>query len=34
VPAREVDVAPAQRDELAAAQAGERGGEVNGGVLF
>src|SRR3954469_15514155 len=34
VPPREVDVAPTQRDELAAAQAGERGGEVDRGVLL
>src|SRR4051794_21372382 len=31
--AGEVDVAPAQREELAASQAGERGGENDGGVL-
>jgi hypothetical protein len=29
----EVDVAPAKRQQLAAAQAGERGGEVDDGVL-
>ena len=34
VSAREVDVAPAQCDELAAAQAGEGGGEVDRGVLL
>jgi hypothetical protein len=31
--AGEVDVAPAQREELAAAQSGEGGGEEDGGVL-
>jgi hypothetical protein len=31
--AGEVDVAPAQREQLAAAQAREGGGEVDGGVL-
>jgi hypothetical protein len=30
----EVDVAPAQRDELAAAQTGERGREKERGVLL
>ncbi len=34
VRAGEVDVAPAQGDELAAAQAGERGGEEDRGVLL
>jgi hypothetical protein len=34
VPAREVEVAPAQRDELASPKAGERGGKLDRGVLF